>query len=183
MRSPVSPDVDLQPREIEPGLVVLECPRSGGIWIPLAAYEQWRTSQPAFAAPGPDHPPPVSAPVDLKRPALICPESGCVLLRYKAGHGLPFQIDRSPVTGGVWLDQGEWDALKQKGLHVSLNLIFTASYQRDLRAAEYAQNLEKAFQERIGPADFERAALFKEWMNHHPRRRDIWCYLSDTLKA
>jgi Zn-finger nucleic acid-binding protein len=180
MRSPVSPDVDLQPREIEPGLDGLECPRSGGIWIPLAAYERWRASQPAFVAPGPDQPPPVSMPPDLKRPALICPESGCVLLRYKAGHGLSFQIDRSPVTGGVWLDQGEWDALKQKGLHVDLNLIFTASYQRDLRAADYAQTLEKAFQERIGQADFERAAQFKEWMNQHPRRRDIWCYLSDS---
>jgi Zn-finger nucleic acid-binding protein len=185
MRSPVSPDVDLQPREIEPGLAVLECPRSGGIWIPLAAYEQWRSQSPpvtaSAAASGSTGPGPM--PVDAQRPALICPESGCVLLRYKAGHGLPFHIDRSPVTGGVWLDKGEWEALKEKGLHVDLNLIFTAAYQRGLRSAEYAQTLEKAFQDRIGQVDFDRVAQFKDWLNHHPRRRDIWCYLSDTLKG
>ncbi len=117
---------------------------------------------------------------DSKRPALICPESGCVLLRYKAGHGLPFHLDRSPATGGVWLDRGEWEALKRQGLHVELNLIFTASYQRDVRAAEYAQSLEKVFQDRIGPGDFDRVAEFKEWMIRHPKRHDILCYLSDT---
>jgi Zn-finger nucleic acid-binding protein len=96
------------------------------------------------------------------------------------GHGLQFHIDRSPATGGIWLDKGEWESLKQRGLHVNLNLIFTASYQRDLRSAEYAQSLEKVFQERIGQQDFERVAKFKEWMAHHPKRRDILCYLSDT---
>jgi len=105
------------------------------------------------------------------------------MLRYKAGQGLAFHIDRSPSTGGVWLDKGEWEVLKQRGLQFDLNLVFTASYQRDLRSAEYAHSLEKAFQERIGPADFRRVAEFKDWMTQHAKRRDILCYLSDTLKG
>ena len=183
MRSPVSPEVNLQPKEIEPGLLAYECPRSGGFWVPLPAYEQWKAKQPAPAAsppPARDNSIPVA--VDPKRTALICPESGVVMLRYKAGQGLPFHIDRSPATGGVWLDKGEWQALKQRGLHLDLNLIFTASYQRDLRSAEYAQSLEKVFQDRIGQSDFHRVAEFKEWMTRHPKHRDIMCYLSDTLK-
>lgn len=181
MRSPVAPEVDLQPREIDPGLVALECPRSGGIWLSLQAYEQWKAQRPPYAAAGQDQPVPVLG--DSKRRTLICPESGCLLLRYKVGHGLQFHIDRSPVTGGVWLDRGEWEALKGKGLHVDLNLIFTASYQRDVRSTEYAEALEGAFRKRIGEADFARAAAFKAWLNAHPKRRDILCYLQDELKA
>ena len=181
MRSPVSPEVDLQSKEIEPGLLGYECPQSGGYWIPLQAYEQWKANQPPLAETAslpPDQA--VSVGPDPKRTALICPESGVVMLRYKAGQGLPFHIDRSPATGGVWLDRGEWQALKQRGLHMELNLIFTASYQRDLRSAEYAQSLEKVFQERIGQADFQRVAEFKEWISRHPKHRDIMCYLSDA---
>jgi len=184
MRSPVCPDVNLQPKEIEPGLLGYECPQSGGFWIPLAAYEQWKAKQPPLAGVASlASAEAVSVGPDPKRAALICPESGVVMLRYKAGHGLPFHIDRSPATGGVWLDKGEWQALKQKGLHLDLSLIFTASYQRDLRSAEYAQSLEKVFQDRIGQADFQRVAEFKEWMTGHPKHRDIWCYLSDTMKG
>ena len=180
MRSPVFPDTNLEPKEIEPGLTAYQCPKSGGIWIPLQAYEQWKALHPANIPAAPDHYLPVSD--DSGRPALLCPESGCVLLRYKVGHGLQFHVDRSPVTGGVWLDRGEWDALKQKGLHTDLNLIFTASYQRDLRAVDYAESIEKAFRDRIGSADFERVVAFKTWMLGHPHHRDIWCYLSEQSK-
>ena len=79
---------------------------------------------------------------DSSQRALICPESGRLLLRYRVGHGLRFHIDRSPATGGVWLDKGEWEALKSKGLHVSLHLIFTAAYQRQIRSAEYVQKTD-----------------------------------------
>jgi Zn-finger nucleic acid-binding protein len=184
MRSPVFPEVNLQPKEIEPGLPAYECPQSGGYWVPLQAYEQWKANQPSSAGPpSATLDQAVAVGAEPKRAALICPESGVVMLRYKAGHGLPFHIDRSPATGGVWLDKGEWEALKQRGLQVNLNLIFTASYQRDLRSAEYAQKLEEVFEERIGQADFARVAEFKEWMIRHPKHRDIWCYLADTLKG
>ena len=38
MWSPVHPDTALQAREIEPGLRAYECPKSGGVWIPLQGY-------------------------------------------------------------------------------------------------------------------------------------------------
>lgn len=177
MRSPVYPEVNLEPKEIEPGLMAYECPRSGGVWITLQAFEQWKAQQSSKTCAVSNHSP--VAVDDSKLPALICPESGCVLLRYKVGHGLQFHVDRSPVTGGIWLDRGEWETLRQKGLHVDLNLIFTASYQRDVRAVEYAQSLEKAYRERIGEPDFGRVKDFKAWMTQHAQGNDILCYLSD----
>jgi Zn-finger nucleic acid-binding protein len=171
----------MQLREVEPGLVVYECPQSGGLWIPLQAYFAWKERQPQTCAA----PPEGGALVlqdDSRQRALVCPESGRLLLRYRVGHGLQFHIDRSPATGGVWLDKGEWEALKSKGLHVALNLIFTAAYQRQIRSAEYVQTLTEAFRERIGAADFSKVVEFGAWLAQHPRRRDICCYLLDSLE-
>ena len=168
-------------REIEPGLVVYECPRSGGLWIPLQAYFAWKERQPQTSMAPPEGRAPVLQD-DSRQRALVCPESGRLLLRYRVGHGLQFHIDRSPATGGVWLDKGEWEALKSKGLHVALNLIFTAAYQRQIRSAEYVQTLTETFRERIGAVDFSKVAEFGAWLAQHPRRRDICCYLLDSLE-
>jgi len=182
MRSPVFSDAILEPREIEPGLTAYECPKSHGLWIPLASFHAWKQHGPAAVTPLPSGYAPVPMD-DSHRRALLCPESGQMLIRYKVGHGLNFHIDLSPVTGGVWLDQGEWEALKSKGLHAELNLIFTSSYQRQIRNAEYHATLEQTFRDRIGPADFEKVADFKTWLAAHPKRRDICCYLTQDNEA
>jgi Zn-finger nucleic acid-binding protein len=105
------------------------------------------------------------------------------LLRYRVGQGLPFHLDRSPATGGVWLDKGEWEALKSRGLHTTLHLIFTAGYQSEIRTSEYARRLAASFRERIGEADFSKAAEFGAWLASHPKRRDIWCFLLAVMES
>ena len=181
MNSLIYSDTPMQTREIEPGLVVYECPKSGGLWIPLQTYLTWKEQQPDTPVVASADSLPVP-PEESKQRALICPESGRLLLRYRVGHGLPFHIDRSPATGGVWLDKGEWEALKSKGLHVSLHLIFTAGYQRQIRSAEYVQTLTDTFRDRIGPDDFAKVTEFSAWLAHHPKGRDICCYLLDNLE-
>lgn len=176
MHSPVYPDARMELREIESGLEVYQCPKSGGLWIPLQSYLAWKERQlPPAAAPTEIGSPVI--PDDSRQRPLICPESGRLLLRYRVGHGLPFHVDRSPATGGVWLDKGEWEALKSRGLHISLHLIFTASYQRQVRSSEYVQSMTDTFRERIGATDFAKVTEFGAWIAHHPRRRDICCYL------
>lgn len=181
MNSPLHPDTPMQSKEIEPGLTVCECPKSGGLWIPLQAYLNWKEQQPEMPIPISEE----SIPTQTEEPkhkALICPESGRVLLRYRVGHGLPFHIARSPATGGVWLEKGEWGALKSKGLHLSLHLIFTAAYQRQIRSAVYTQTLTDTFRDRIGAEDFAKVGEFAAWLIHHPKGRDICCYLLDQLE-
>lgn len=182
MQSPIYSDTMMLPREIEPGLGAYECPKSGGFWIPLQSYMAWQERHPS---PQPDPSAIANPPVavdDSARRALVCPESGRLLLRYRVGHGLPFHIERSPATGGVWLGKGEWEALKSKGLHTSLHLIFTAAYQRQVRSVEYDQSLKETFRERIGAGDFSRVAEFATWLANHPKRRDICCYLLDNAE-
>ncbi|HSY18649.1 MAG TPA: zf-TFIIB domain-containing protein [Candidatus Acidoferrales bacterium] len=182
MQSPVHTDTAMELKEIEPGLSVYTCPKSGGVWIPYQNYLAWKQRLPAVPAAAPTGYAPVPAD-DSTRRALVCPESGRLLVRYKVGHGLNFHIDASTVTNGVWLDQGEWEALKDKGLHAQLNHIFTASYQREIRSAEYEQKLAKTFSDRIGAADFKKVTDFKTWLVNHPKRRDICCYLLDNLEG
>lgn len=178
MQSPLHPDVTLQPHEIEPGLNAYVCPASGGVWIPLQGYLTWRESTGGTVKPLPAGYKP--APVDdTNRRALFCPESGCLLSRYQVGHSLHFRIDRSPVTGGVWLDKGEWEALKSKGLHTELPHIFTAPYQKQIRSEGFAETVQQSFRDRIGAADFDKAAEFKKWLDAHPKRRDIRAFLMD----
>jgi len=176
MHSPVYSDTTLQLTEIEPGLSAYTCPKSGGVWIPLQSYLAWKERYKNEESPLPSGYVPVLAD-DSKRRALICPESGRLLIRYRVGHGLNFHVDLSPVTGGIWLDKGEWEALKSKGIHVELNLIFTASYQRQIRTAEYEEALDEAFRHRIGEEDFRKVAALRSWLADHPKRRDICCYL------
>lgn len=180
MRSPVHPDTNLQLHEIEPGLAAYLCPKSGGVWIPLERYHAWQELHRHRAQPLPPGYIPLLAD-DSKQRALICPESGRLLIRYRVGHGLSFHVDLSPVTGGVWLDRGEWEALKSKGLHSELNYIFTASYQRQVRNADYEAALSQMFADRIGVADFQKVAAFKRWLVTHPKQRDICCYLMHSI--
>jgi len=181
MRSPVHQDVNLQLKEIEPGLSAYACPKSGGVWIPLEHYQAWKDLHRDREEPLPVGYKPVIDD-DSARRALICPESGRLLIRYRVGGGWSFHVDLSPVTGGVWLDRGEWEALKSKGLHSELNFIFTASYQRQVRNAEYEEALNQTFADRIGIEDFQKVVEIKRWLNAHPKRRDICCYLMHNLE-
>lgn len=182
MHSPIHPEVTMRFREIEPGLTAYECPKSGGIWIPLQSYTAWQEKHPPRQTGAPAETVASVVPDDSSRRALICPESGRLLLRYRVGHGLHFHIDRSPATGGIWLDKGEWEALKSKGLHVSLHLIFTASYQRQVRSEEYDQSMKETFRDRIGAEDFAKVVEFTAWLASHPKRRDIYCYLLENVE-
>jgi Zn-finger nucleic acid-binding protein len=181
MRSPIHPEVSLELREIEPGLSAYACPKSGGVWIPLERYHAWKEFHQHRQVPLPSGYQPTPAD-DSKQRVLICPESGRLLMRYRVGHGLNFHVDLSPITGGVWLDKDEWDALKSQELHGELNYIFTASYQRQIRNDSYEQTLQKTFAERIGPDDFQKVEAFKSWLATHPQQRDICCYLMHGIE-
>lgn len=174
-------DVLLVPFELEPGLEAYRCSKSGGIWIPLQSYENWKEGYRSGEFPLPPEYVPENVD-DGERPALLCPESGCLLVRYRVGHGLKFHLDRSPRTGGVWLDGGEWEALKSKGLHDELHFIFSSSYQHRLARERRETQLSRQFVSRIGEQDFQRVADFATWFREHPRQRDIMAYLLDAAE-
>lgn len=181
MISPATRKHRMVPEEIEPGLKTYKCPASGGCWIPLQSYQTWLDRK---GGPSPRLPESYAVDIDetLSKPALLCPESGTILIRYKVGGGFSFSIDRSATTGGVWLDKGEWEALKTRNMHDEIHFIFSAHYQKDRVRKEIEESLINDFKRRVGEADFKKANEFVEWIESAENPDDIKCYLNYKLQ-
>jgi len=100
------------------------------------------------------------------------------------GDMLESDVNAAALAGltGIWLDRGEWEALKSKGLHIELNHIFTTSYQQRIRTQEHEEALENIFRQQIGDEDFSKVVGFKRWLSLHPKRRQIRSYMFYDLK-
>lgn len=177
MISPVSPNSQMEPVEIEPGLVAHKCPKSGGYWISENCYWRWFSKQPERLKRLPD-----SEGHDVQeeagQPVRLCPETGRIMTRYRVGEGFSFRIDRSP-NGGVWLDAGEWEALKSRNFHDELLFIFTNSWQQKIVKEDQARALRDQVRERLGTNNYARLVEFKKWMVLQKERQTIIAFLQD----
>ncbi|MFC4995135.1 hypothetical protein [Rubritalea tangerina] len=175
MKSPVVSNIDLVEVELEDGLVAHQCPKSKGYYISPQAYWEWLRQQPERLA----HLPAATGPVpqiEGSQGAKVCPESGTIMLRYKVGHGFPFSIDRS-MTGGVWLDAGEWEALKERQFHDEIHLIFTAPWQKAIRDAQGLVTRKELMEERFEHDLLEKLDEIKGLLEGHPYREFAVAYL------
>lgn len=166
--------------ELEPGLVAYRCIETGGHWLPIEPYQRWQVQQP---------------PVEMTHEVVSvaahvsefddvpkqCPECGAVMMRFRVGHGLPFRIDRSR-TGGVWLDEGEWESLKACGLHRQIHRISTAPWQQVVRQQDMEAAVQQQLQERLGEELFQRLTLLKQELATHPQRDAALAYLQSGPK-
>jgi len=173
MHSPMDPKTTMEPVELEEGLMVKKCPQSGGCWISAEAY--WRWQNRGTMSPG-GSPGSLVLSDDSKRRALLCPESGTVMLRYRVASDMAFFVERSSATGGIWLDAGEWEALRRAGIHRFLHLMFTAAYQNFRRRQAVEQAAVANMQRALG-ADFAKADEFRKWLAAHPARAQVLAWL------
>jgi hypothetical protein len=173
MKSLLNPEVTMADVDLEPGLMVKQCPQSGGSWISSAAYWRWQERHHAASGPWDAE---VGLGDDSARGPLLCPESGTLLLRYRALADVGFFVERSSATGGMWLDAGEWQALKRVGLHRHLHQVFTPAYQNHLRRMLTEQAFVAGLQRTLG-ADFATVAEFRGWLAEHPARARILAWL------
>ncbi|NOX98941.1 MAG: hypothetical protein GXP30_04275, partial [Verrucomicrobia bacterium] len=156
--------------EIVEGLRAWQCPDTGGVWIPARAYGIWVQAQLERL----DHLPQsenVEEPSDDDFSVKLCPESGTLMFPYRVGHGFNFRIDRS-VTGGIWLDGGEWEQLKKRNYHDELNLVFAAPWQREERIAQLNEVIEQSFRAKLGDELYEKISVLHEELADHPHRSE-----------
>ena len=167
MRSPIDHDVRLKRVKLEDGLNVFTCPVSHGIWIPAQDYWSWLSSQPErlphLPANQEDGNVPGQLDGDNSRSILLCPESGTPMARFQVGHAFKFSIDRS-VTGGVWLDAGEWQALRKRNFHDEIHLVFSAPWQRKIQEQRQLASRVAMIKERVGEESWEKISDFKRWL-------------------
>lgn len=175
MRSPAGSGKPLKITRIEDGLTAYRCTETGGHYIPAISYMEWLSQQPARL---PQLPPRGEAPTERELPGgtVLCPETGTIMTRYKVGHGFNFTIDRS-ITGGVWLEAGEWEALRSRNFHDEIHYIFTSPWQQKVRRQEAELNSRKRLEERLGAALLQRVEELKAEISDHPHRQEIVSYL------
>lgn len=174
MQSPIASHPILQPVTLEEGLQAYVCPESGGHWIPAKNYWEWQRQLPAATNHHPSvHTEPTS---EFEDTVKVCPESGTIMSRYKVGHGLAFRIDRS-ITGGIWLDPGEWEALIAGNLHHELHLVFTTQWQKAIREKDHATAYEAMLREKLGDQLFEKTSTLRSELISHPARAAALSYL------
>ena len=175
MKSPLGTHKALERVTLDDGLTAFRCPETEGLYITLEQH--WRWQKGAGDGPTVADPHGESIPVSEHDDAIkICPESGMLMTRYRVGRGLPFRVDRS-VTGGVWLDAGEWEALRAGGLHRNLHLVFTAPWQKAIRDAEAAAQNDERLRGRLGDDFFSRLGAIRDEIWSHPSSAEALAYL------
>lgn len=170
MKSPVGNHKALVGAEIAEGLHVYQCPETAGVWIPARAYWSWLQAQPERLKHLPQSGA-VSESSDDDIAVKLCPESGTLMFPYRVGHGFNFRIDRS-VTGGIWLDGGEWEQLKERNFHDELHLVFAAPWQRAERIAQQKAVIEKSFRAKLGDELYDRLSSLHGELAGHPHRAE-----------
>lgn len=174
---PVCQTATLNEITLETDLPAWQCHTCHGLWISANDYLVWLKT----LADEPQHEPVVNEaalPGDSHK-AVICPDCGHILRRYKIWPNVSFHLDRCATCNGVWFDQHEWDALKIRGWHKQVNAFFTRAWQENIREEEVRARLDKMYEERFGAEDYGRIREIRQWLTEHPKGIYLLAYLTD----
>lgn len=164
----------LEPKEIEPGLLVAACPQCEGALVSLINYRFWLDHHGDSAAVDmlPDLDVPGEQPGER-----ACPKCNRTMAKFQMGLNSSHKIDLCTSCDEAWLDKGEWQLLKQLDLHGKLPRIFTDAWQNNIRKARQEALHDDRYEKMLGMDDFAHVNSFRQWLYRHPRKEDIKQYL------
>lgn len=174
MKCPSCENGELRDAYLEEYLPCKTCDRCGGNWILLEHYLRWKDGYASQATEPADD---VEIELAETKRALTCPVSGTLMLKYRISKDSEHRLDLSPSVNGVWLDKGEWSLLKQSGLADKLNAIFTAPWQRKIRAESSRDTFEQLYRRKFGDSDYEKIREIRDWLHAHPHREALRAFL------
>lgn len=177
-RCPVCHDVELSRCYLETDLPAYSCQHCSGMWMSANEYLAWLNTQPAASAA--DVAVDESLPLlsDTKK-AILCPDCGYILRRYRISPDLDFHLNRCGHCNGIWFDQNEWDVLKTHHLHQQVNLFFTEPWQQQLRAEEMRRRFEQMYADKFGTEEYTKIKEIRTWLIEHPQGPALLAYLTD----
>jgi len=162
----------LAPSYIEGLFRAHTCSSCGGNWILIEDYMYWKEKNPEYQFSE-------KAQVEIEdtKNALLCPITGTIMHKYRFTHDSLHRLDYSPKVGGVWLDKGEWEFLKQANLAGSLNAIFTEQWQKNIRENSAKMTFTEIYRAKFGEADYAKVKEIRKWLDNHRLKADIRSYL------
>ena len=164
---------------LEKKLPAYRCPRCEGIWIASNEYLAWLRSQPASMVDDIMIDDVLPLPVVDNRQAILCPECGHFLRRFKIWPDITFHVERCGGCNGIWFDRNEWDVLKHHNLHSSVTGFFTDAWQQKLRHEEMRRRFEKMYRQKFGVEDYHKIKELRSWVSNHPQGGGLLAYLTD----
>lgn len=167
----------LKPDRIEAGLPGYICRKCSGSLVSISSYLDWAYSPgtPGYYASKPDK-------FNLKatdtKHVMSCPKCSRLMLKYRIAADSDHKLDYCFGCEEVWLDGGEWNLLKSKGLVDHVTSISTDAWQRRIRDEIAEMNTTAHFEKLMGPEIFSAAVEFKKRIEGHEKRSEILTFLS-----
>ena len=165
--------------QAEPDLSAFSCQRCAGMWLSAEQYGTWLQQRNPTSSTTSSSATPL--PEEGAGCAKLCPACGRILRRFKIWPDNAFFLDRCGHCIGVWFDQGKWEALRARHLHVKVQRFFTASWQEQRKAAESRQRFERMYGECMGDDDHTKIRAFCTWLATHPQREILLPYVPLVL--
>ena len=157
---------------LEPQLPCYSCSSCGGSLLMLSDFLRWKDNNPNVELA--DCREKIEAEETSK--AMICPKTGTIMTKYKIASDTDHRLDLSPGINAVWMDGGEWELLKAKGLAGGLEAIFTDHWQRDVRNDESAEIMTEIYKRKFG-ARYDEIKSFRDMLTESDFRSEAIAYL------
>jgi len=162
----------LIPSYIEGQFRAHTCSHCQGNWILVEDYISWKERNPEFTFDDT-----TTCSVEETTTAMLCPVTGVIMRKLRVSHNVEHKIDYSTNVGGVWLDKGEWELLKQEKLAGSLNVILTSHWQRNIKINSAKDNFAAIYEDKFGQDTYEKVKSLREWLYEQPNKADLRAYI------
>jgi Zn-finger nucleic acid-binding protein len=176
MKCPKCKHVELRAARIENDLPAAGCTNCKGALVSLLYYRDWaerHANDPVMLADG--HA--ATEDVEDTANAITCPKCVRLMTKYKISGAVANRLDVCPGCDEAWLDGGEWELLKALELARKMPLVFTETWQRNIRKQVAEDTRRAILRKAIGDESLNRTDDFKSWLKDQPRRNDILGYL------
>lgn len=151
------------------------CSNCGGNWILIEDYVAWKERNSDYEFSNDIHF--EETEVTDSKQALLCPVSGTIMRKFRISAENEHKLDYSAVVGGLWLDKGEWELLKNEGLAASLNAVVTQNWQRNIRQNSAKQNFAEIYEAKFGEDTYSKVKEMRAWLSSQEQKADLRAYL------
>ncbi len=167
-------NTQLEPQELEPGLIVASCPSCSGALVSLMNYRFWADR---YATAGGVVESANDAQANESESVHSCPKCSRLMMKYQIGPQTQHKLDLCSACDEAWLDKGEWQLLKRLDLQGKLPKVFTDAWQRNVRKQRQEIALNERYEKLLGEESFSRVKEFRDWLLQQPNKDAIKQYL------
>ncbi|WP_053227981.1 zf-TFIIB domain-containing protein [Spirochaeta cellobiosiphila] len=163
--------------ELDNSLEAYCCSECKGVWIPSRNYIKF-VSQNNFSYEGLDENifSLIFSDKDSQN-AKVCPDCGKAVVSSKAGFGASFYVDRCDNCFGIWLDENEWEKLKEKGLHTAIYYMFSSSWKHKVRKQTQMEIKVQSIKDNFEPEQAQKILDFMNWLVNQEDKDKIQSFL------